>query len=132
MTHCARGFVDSQNGNLTFKRSLSDKGLEVSRMFRNSSTNLITVTGLKKGVADISVQRNIKALLGTETILVTENWHKNRRVWYIYSAKAPFCRAQALVATPQTLEPLTNVSSVTKSGREKGSGHCDITAATNI
>jgi hypothetical protein len=28
-------------------------------MFRNSSTNLITVTGLKKDVADISEKRNM-------------------------------------------------------------------------
>jgi hypothetical protein len=42
--------------------------------------------------------------------------------------KPHLCWAQALVVTPPTLKPLTNVSSVTKSSREKGSGHCDITA----
>jgi hypothetical protein len=44
----------------TFTRSLSDKGREVSRMLRNSSTNLITVTGLKNDVADISEKNNRK------------------------------------------------------------------------
>lgn len=44
--------------------------------------------------------------------------------------KPHLCRAQALVVTPPTLKPLANVASVAKSSREKGSGHCDITAVT--
>lgn len=117
--------------NITFTRSLSDKGRDVSRMFRNSSTNLITVTGLKKDVADMSAKGNINTNVNYQNISNKRHGPTKTRQGITYIQWKPHLRwAQALVVTPPTLKPLTNVASVTKSSREKGSGHCDITAVT--